>query len=168
MDFEIDYVSAIVDDATLSARSNLWLLKSLFDFSAIDFDPRLTNRLKLLTSCLDDVKFDITTLIESHVLSQPNCMLKRSFGSLILWLYEYLDSRPIQMTQNGVFITELNSKILSQIKIYSTVFGSIYYKTNTTTTFYCRIRFSQFQSQRLDHLLEFHQLIDQHKRENGK
>ena len=168
MDFELDYQLIEVSDATIRARSELWLLRVIHCHSNIEFDNRLTNRLRLIRKCLIDVKFDIMQLADANVLTSSNISIKRSFGSLILWLYEFLDSRPETMIQNGNFLNNLNGKLIRQLKIYPSIFSCIYYKTSTTTTFYTRIRLCQFQIQRLDHLLEFHQTIDKYNRQNSK
>ena len=167
MDFEIDY-SIEVSDETLRSRSNLWLLKELHKFSNIEFDNKLTNRLRILQNCLLEVKFDISSLVDANVLTSSNISIKRSFGSLLLWLYDYLDSRPEMMTQNCEYLSKLNSKIIKQLQVYPSVFASSYYKSNTTTTIYGRILITRVQSQRLDHLLEFHQLIDNFKSQHSK
>ena len=168
MDFELDYASIEVSDASLISRSNLWLLKVLHNHSNIEFDNKLTNRLRLIQKCLIDVKFDITQLVDANVLTSSNMSIKRSFGSLLLWLYEFLDARTEMMIQNTDFLTQLNSKLIRQLKIYPSIFSCAYYKSNTTTTFFARIRLSTFQSQRLDHILEFHQLIDDFNRNQSK
>ena len=168
MDFELEYASIEVTDASLSSRSNLWLLKVLHEHSKIEFDNKLTNRLRLIQKCLIDVKFDITQLVDANVLTSSNMSIKRSFGSLLLWLYEFLDTRTEMMIQNSEFLAQLNAKLIRQLKIYPSIFSCAYYKTNSTTTFFTKIRLSTFQSQRLDHILEFHQLIDDFNRNQSK
>lgn len=168
MDFEVTYEAGDVSDKTLFARSNLWLLKSLCSHMALDFDSRLSNRLRLLTSCLTDVKFDIMTLTNARTLSRSNPIHKRSLGSLIYWLIDFLDSRPVLMTENSSFLNDLNAKIISQIKIFPTVFGAIYYKTSTSITYFAQIRLSQFDSGRLEHLLDFNNIVDNYNNSSGK
>ena len=167
MDFEIEY-STEVSDETLKARSNLWLLKELHRFSNIEFDNKLTNRLRVLQNCFLEVKFDVSSMVDANVLTSSNISIKRSFGSLLLWLYDYLDSRPEMMTQNYEYLSKLNSKIIKQLQVYPSVFAASYYKSNTTTTVYVRILITRIQSQRLDHLLDFHQLVDNFKSRNCK
>ena len=168
MDFEVTYEAVDVSDNTLIARSNLWLLKSLCLHMTLDFDPKLTNRLRLLTSCLTDVKFDIMTFINARTLSRSNPIHKCSLGSLIYWLIDFLDSRPVLMTENSPFLNDLNAKIISQIKIFPTVFCAIYYTTSTSITYFAQIRLSQFDSGRLEHLLDFNNIIDNYNNNSGE
>ena len=167
MDFEILYDAVDVSDNTLIARSNLWLLRTLCHHITLDFDPRLSNRLRLLTSCLADVKFDITNLINARILCRSNPILTRSLGSLLYWLYDFLDSRPILMTENLAFLSDLNSKILRQIKIFPSVFCAIYYTTSTSITYHAQVKLSRFDSGRLEHLLDFNNIIDAYNNKSG-
>ena len=167
MDFEVKYEKIEINDATLFARSNLWLLKVLMHQMALDFDSRLTNRLRLLTSCLNEVKFDISSLINAKIITRTNSILKRSLGSLLMWLYEFLDSRPILMSENGAFLHDLNSKIISQLKIFPSVFCAVYYDSNSTTSYFAQIRLSSFNTGRLDHILTFSNTIDEYNNQSG-
>ena len=166
-DFEVKYDTIEINDETLSARSNLWLLKVLLNHMALDFDCQLTNRLRLLTSCLNDVKFDIMNLINAKVLVRSNSTYKKSLGSLLLWLYEFLDSRPILMSENSAFLNDLNAKIISQIKIFPSVFCAAYYDSCTTTTYFAQIRLSIHNSGRLEHILNFNNIIDNYNNQTG-
>ena len=167
MDFEVKYDRIEINDAMLVARSNLWLLKALMEHMALDFDSRLTNRLRLLTSCLNDVKFDVMTLVNARVISRSNPIYKRSLGSLLNWLYEFFDSRPILMSENGAYLHDLNSKIISQLRIFPTVFCAAYYDSINSTTYFAQIRISLFNSGRLEHLLNFNNLIDNYNNNSG-
>ena len=166
-DFEVKYDSIEINDEMLLSRSNLWLLKALIDHMSLDFDSCLTNRLRLLTSCLNDVKFDIMNLVNAKVISRSNRNHKKSLGSLLLWLYEFLDSRPTLLMENGAFLNDLVSRILTQIKIFPSVFCAAYYDSDTSTTIFAQIRLSTFNSGRLEHILNFNNIIDSYKNQSG-
>ena len=167
MEFEIEYERVAENDAVILSRSQLWLLRVLYDHSAIEFDTKLTNRLRLLTSCINEVKFDITSMLNARILLSTDVTLKNSFGSLVLWLYDFLDSRPELMSHNAEFLKQTNITILTQLGVYPSIFCAQYYRNQTRTTFYSKIILSKHSTDRTQHVDHFTTLIAENKNNKG-
>ena len=167
MDFECSHIDVPTDSDTLKTRGLLWLVYAILKEYNYDFDYRLYNQLRLLTNVINDVIFDINSLIDARVLCHNNDSHKKSLCSLLYWLYHYIDARPSLMQKYCHYLETLVSKIIQQIKIYPTVFCTAFYKNSLATTFYASIRFSKFQSHRLRHILDFDKQVQTHDLNQG-
>ena len=167
MDFECSYLDFATDDNALAARAYLWVIKAVIIDKKLDFDTKLSNRLQLLDTVLDEVMFDINFLIEAAVLTKNNFSHRRSLCSLLLWLFNYMDCRPSILALHRQYLESLVSKLIQQLKIYPTVFAACYYKNSLATTTYVSIKFSRFQSHRLTHILDFDTTIESHLQTQG-
>ena len=167
MDFEYRFNKIDTSNDALEARGYLWLIKYITYHIKLDFDPCLTNRLKLSKTIMSEVVTDIGLLVDASVLTKPNFRHKQSLGSLIYWLYDFLDGNQTQLTSMLSFLKGLTSKLLYQIKIYPTVLVCAYHSGREHTILYASIKTSRFRSHRLNHLLEFDASIIQTELTSG-
>ena len=67
MDFEYRYNRIDTSNDALEARGYLWLIKFIASHIKLDFDPCLTNRLKLSKTILSEVLTDIGLLVDDDI-----------------------------------------------------------------------------------------------------
>ena len=167
MDFEYTFDKSDTSISSLEARGFLWVMKYLITEIKLDFDPRLSNRLRLSSTILSEVLIDIGYLTDASVLSKTNVLHKKSLGSLLNWLFDYLDGRQAELVKLLPFLKSLVSKISFQVKIYPTAFICAYCNYSTDTKIFARIRSATRQSHRLQHLLDFDALVVNAESQSG-
>ena len=167
MDFEYHFDKIDTSSKVLETRGYFWLTKFILNEIKLDFDTRLTNRLKLSSSILSEVLKEVEILIEASVLTNSNRLHKKSLGSLLYWLLDFLDARQVELSQLHKFFESLVSKLIYQLKIYPTVFVCAYYNDPRKTTIYASIRSARRQSSRLSHLLEFDTILQRAELQSG-